>query len=154
MGARVRAENSPKLKSPAKFSSKTAEGILTKAMSPPNLKEWLPATTLRLSVHSYRVSVRTTGEKSSRPMNAVPVMLKATASLFCEVKVARRSPKLNLASFTLLPPNVEVKLATTVESISLRNAGTRKIVLAQRLVLRFHLNSRNATGVIAAAKSE
>ncbi len=51
-------------------------------------------------------------------MKAVPVMLKATASLFCEVKVARRSPKLKRASLTMLPPSVEVKLATIVESIS------------------------------------
>ena len=50
-------------------------------------------------------------------MNAVPVMLKATASRFCEVKVARRSPKLNLASLTMLPESVEVKLATIDESI-------------------------------------
>ncbi len=40
------------------------------------------------------------------------------------------------------------------EVAQLLNSGTRKIVLAQRLVLRFNLNSGNATGVVTAANSE
>ena len=48
----VVADNPPKLKSPAKFNSKIADGILTNAMSPPNLNVWLPAITFTLSVNS------------------------------------------------------------------------------------------------------
>ena len=81
-------------------------------MSPPNLKLWFPATRFKLSVNSYRVSERTTGEKSSRPMKAVPEILKATASPFCDLKVARRKPKLKRPSLTILVESVEVSVAT------------------------------------------
>jgi len=45
-------------------------------------------------------------------MKAVPEMLKATASPFSDVNVARRSPKLNLNSFTMLLDRVEANVAT------------------------------------------
>ena len=45
-------------------------------------------------------------------MKAVPEMLKATASPFCDLKVARRSPKLKRASLTILVESVEVSVAT------------------------------------------
>jgi hypothetical protein len=46
-------------------------------------------------------------------MNAVPEILNATASPFCDLKVARRSPKLNRASLTTRLEIVDVRVATT-----------------------------------------
>ena len=37
-GLKVAADKPPKLNRPAKFNSKIASGVLTNAMSPPNLK--------------------------------------------------------------------------------------------------------------------
>jgi hypothetical protein len=49
-------------------------------------------------------------------MNAVPEMLKATASPFCDLNVARRSPKLNRASLIALFERVEVNVVTAEKS--------------------------------------
>ena len=49
-------------------------------------------------------------------MNAAPEMLKATASPFCDLKVARRSPKLKRASLTIVFEIVDVSVVTAEKS--------------------------------------
>ena len=87
-------------------------------------------------------------------MNAVPEMLNATASPFCDLKVARRSPKLKRASFTMLLESVEVSVVDCRKVSQFLNTCAREIVLAQRLVLRFDLDTSDLAWVVTESETE
>ena len=87
-------------------------------------------------------------------MNAVPEMLNATASPFCDLKVARRSPKLKRASFTTLVGKRRSQRGDCGEVSQFLNTGAREIVLAQRLVLRLDLNTGDLARVVAEPETE